>query len=41
MIIIKTSGKHDILNPLLTNNYKNVYGTDNGRHQAAYPTEKI
>jgi len=23
----KNSGKHDILNPLLTNNYKNVYGT--------------
>jgi len=23
----KTSGKHDILNPLLTNNYENVYGT--------------
>jgi hypothetical protein len=23
----KNSGKHDILNPLLTNNYENVYGT--------------
>ena len=24
----KTSGKHDMINPLLTNNYENVYGTN-------------
>ena len=24
----KTSGKHDMINPLLTNNYENIYGTN-------------